>query len=455
MKVKIENISDERLNKRYMDENDEKKWVTVEDKNSKEEFLCNIFHGIQDSILILDTNGNIISYNMKLLDLLGVNIEQMSEIVNIASITPEEINIKVAEKYLKDALEGTNQTFTWQLKKPSDGSIVDVEVFLTRINKVEDTVLLVTVKDITDKKLIEDSLRSSENRYRQLVELSPDGIVIHRNGILKYINPAGAAILGADTEEEILGHNVLDFFPEEIHDAVRKRLNDLYVNKVSIPLTGVEMLRTDGTRIHVEYAAMPFEMDGTTAVQVVIRDVTEKKKQDEYIRYLALHDKLTGLPNRELLANRVSKAMARRGRDKLRNAVIYLDLDGFKPINDTLGHDAGDKALQEIAVRLKDSIRGSDTAARIGGDEFVILLEGVNGLDEISAVAERVLDAINEPVNICEHEFLVGASLGVSIYPDDSKDHSDLMCMADKAMYYVKETGKNRYAFYTDLPVKL
>jgi diguanylate cyclase (GGDEF)-like protein len=215
------------------------------------------------------------------------------------------------------------------------------------------------------------------------------------------------------------------------------------------------MLRVDGSLIHVEYAAMPFEMDGTTAVQVVIRDVTEKKKQDEYIRYLALHDKLTGLPNRELLADRILKAMKRRGRDSLKNAVIYLDLDAFKPINDTLGHDAGDKALQEIAVRLEDSIRASDTAARIGGDEFVILLEGVTGLEEISAVAERILEKINEPLNIDDHEFLVGASLGVSVYPDDSQDHSDLMSMADKAMYYVKETGKNRYAFYADIPGKL
>jgi diguanylate cyclase (GGDEF)-like protein/PAS domain S-box-containing protein len=445
----------ESLTKSYVDENGEKKWVAIEDKDRKEEFLCNIFHGIQDSILILDINGNIISYNMKLLELLDLDIEQMSDIGNIANITPKDINIKVADKLLKDAFSGTDQFFTWQLNKPACGTVIDVEVFVTRINKMGDEVLLVTVKDITDKKMIEDSLKSSESRYRQLVELSPDGIVIHKKGVLKYINPAGAAILGAKTEEEILGRNVIDFFPVDRHEGVKERLNELYVQKRSLPLVETDMLRVDGSLIHVEYAAMPFEMDGTTAVQVVIRDVTEKKKQDEYIRYLALHDKLTGLPNRELLADRILKAMKRRGRDSLKNAVIYLDLDAFKPINDTLGHDAGDKALQEIAVRLEDSIRASDTAARIGGDEFVILLEGVTGLEEISAVAERILEKINEPLNIDDHEFLVGASLGVSVYPDDSQDHSDLMSMADKAMYYVKETGKNRYAFYADIPGKL
>jgi len=447
----FDDYTGENLTRSYIDENGEKKWIAIQDKDQKEAFLCNIFHGIQDSILILDINGNVISYNMKVLELLGVSLEEISELGNLSNISPEEINMKVAERYLKDAFTGEDQFFTWQLKKPKEGSVIEVEVFVTRINKMGDDVLLVTIRDITDKKEIEDNLRNSENRYRQLVELSPDGIVIHKKGIIKYVNPAGAVILGGKAEEDILGAPVLKFFPEDKQASVKERLKKLYENKQSMPLMEGEMVKLDGSIIYVEFAAMPFNFDGNIAVQVVIRDVTEKKKQDQYIRFLALHDKLTGLPNRELLADRISKAFERRRRDSMKNALIYLDLDGFKPINDTLGHDAGDKALQEIADRIEDSVRGSDTAARIGGDEFVVLLEDICDRDEISVIANRILDSINKPLAINGQKFHVGVSMGVGVFPDDSEDHSELMVMADKAMYHVKETGKNRFAFFSDI----
>lgn len=442
----------EKIAKSYIDGNGEKKWVAIEDKDQKEEFLCNIFHGIQDAILILDVRGNVVSYNTRLIDLLEISLDQAIEIGNLSSISPSEINMKVADRYLKEAFDGHDQLFTWQFIKPNCGTVIDVEIFISKISKMGDEVLLVTVRDITDKKKIEDNLKDSENRYRQLVELSPDGIVIHKKGIIKYVNPAAAAILGGDKEEDILGLPVVNFFPEDRREAAYERLKDLYEKNISMPLMESDMVRIDGEVIHIEFAAMPFEMEGKTAVQVVIRDVTEKKKQDAYIHYLAMHDKLTGLPNRELLADRISKAAKRRSRDNLKNAVIYLDLDGFKPINDTLGHDAGDQALKEIAVRLEDSVRGSDTAARIGGDEFVVLLEGVDSKDEIEIIANRILTKINEPLDINGYSFHVGASMGVSIYPDDSEDHGELMKMADRAMYYVKVRGKNHFEYYSVMP---
>jgi len=426
-------------------------WIAIKDKDQKEEFLCNIFHGIHDAILILDVSGNIISYNMKMLELIGVDMDYMSTVGSFKSISASDLNMSVADRYLKEAFAGTDQSFTWQIQKAGDAEIIDIEVYLTKIDKMGEQVLLATLRDITDKKRMEDDLVNSEDRYRQLVEHSPDGIVIHRKGVIKYVNPAGAVILGGKKAEDILGLPVLDFFAEEKREYIKERLKFLYEDKQSIPLTEGELIRLDGTVINVDYAAMPFDMEGKTAVQVVIRDTTEKKKQDQYIRYLALHDTLTGLPNRELLSNRIAKAAQRRQRDALKNAIFYIDLDSFKPINDTLGHDAGDEALKEIATRLESSIRGSDTAARIGGDEFVILLEGVRDFGEIKVIVNRVQENINEPIVINGHEFHVGASTGISVYPDDSKNHSDLMSMADKAMYDVKATGKNRYKFFSEI----
>lgn len=437
-----------------MDEKKEAEWMQDVTKDEKEEFLCNIFHGIQDSILILDKSSSIISYNMRVVELLDVDMDFMSDSVNFKDISAPDVTYKVADKFMKEAFEGNDQFFTWQLQKPKTSQVIDVEVYFSKISKMGEDVLLASIRDITFKKQIEEDLRRSESRYRQLVEYSPDGIVIHRQGIVKYINPAGAAILGGEREEDILGREVLEFFADDRKPLIAELLRKLYEDNEAVPLMESELIRIDGKKIYVDFAAMPFDMDGKTAVQVVLRDITEKKKQDEYIRYLAMHDKLTGLPNRELLADRVSRASKRRKRDKQKNALIYFDLDGFKPINDTLGHDAGDKALKEIAVRVENAIRGADTAARMGGDEFVVLLEDISDYEEIKTISQRVHDSVNQPIEISGESFHVGASMGIAVYPDDTKNHDELVNMADKAMYYVKATGKNRFEFYGNLPKK-
>jgi len=170
----FEKVRDEALRKSYVNENGETVWVAIEDKYQKEEFLCNVFHGIQDSILILDISGSIISYNMKVLDLIGVNLEQMSDIGSFERISADDMNMRVYKRFLKEAYGGKDQLFTWQMKKPYESMLIDVEVFVTRIDKMGDDVLLASIRDITDKKRMEDSLKSSEYRYRQLVEHSPD-----------------------------------------------------------------------------------------------------------------------------------------------------------------------------------------------------------------------------------------------------------------------------------------
>lgn len=177
-------------------------------------------------------------------------------------------------------------------------------------------------------------------------------------------------------------------------------------------------------------------------------DLTQIKQHEKQLEQIAHYDVLTGLPNRTLLNDRLKQAVGRADREKNMMAVCYLDLDGFKVINDTLGHEAGDRVLIEIARRIENAIRGGETVARLGGDEFVILLLGLGRGDECSMALDRLLTIIAEPIEILEKIFVVGASIGVSIYPLDFEDTDTLLRHADQAMYAAKQSGKNRFHIY-------
>jgi diguanylate cyclase (GGDEF)-like protein len=187
---------------------------------------------------------------------------------------------------------------------------------------------------------------------------------------------------------------------------------------------------------------------GQEAVLGWFFDISHIKKHEAELRRVAHYDLLTGIPNRVLLADRMHQAIAQTSREKSMMAVCYLDLDGFKPINDTLGHDAGDHVLIEVATRINNAIRGGDTSARLGGDEFVILLLGLEKGEECVATLERLLAVISLPITFKNKTISVSASIGVSIYPMDDEDPDILMRHADQAMYIAKQTGKNRFHIY-------
>jgi diguanylate cyclase (GGDEF)-like protein/PAS domain S-box-containing protein len=183
-------------------------------------------------------------------------------------------------------------------------------------------------------------------------------------------------------------------------------------------------------------------------VSVYLRDITENKLAEEKIRTLAFYDKLTGLPNRTLLLDRINHAIQRRRRSRERCAVLFIDLDSFKNINDSLGHDAGDEVLREVARRLGASIRDSDTAARLGGDEFVVLLEGFDQPDNIHTVTHRILLALGQEIRLPEAAISITASIGISFFPEDAESVEELLKAADTAMYHSKKRGRNTYQFY-------
>ena len=182
----------------------------------------------------------------------------------------------------------------------------------------------------------------------------------------------------------------------------------------------------------------------------VFNDITDLRRKDDHIRFLAFHDPLTGLPNRALLLDRLEHALASAQREREQVALMFIDLDRFKQINDTLGHDVGDALLVDVAARLREQLRQHDTAARMGGDEFVLLLERVTDPAALALLAERLIRVLVQPARIAGHTLQIGASIGIACFPDDGGDVVSLMKHADAAMYAAKSAGRGRYCFYQE-----
>ncbi len=281
-------------------------------------------------------------------------------------------------------------------------------------------------------------LRESEERYRHVVELSPDGILVHSEDRIAYVNGACIKLFGATTAGQLVGKPVLDL----------KQSDERNGAAGTTPTLERKVYRIDGTPVNVEVTAAAFVYRGKPAVLVVLRDITERKKTEDQLSHLAQYDSLTGLPNRNLFLDRLSLAAARAKRSGQMFALMHLDLDRFKEINDSLGHPAGDVVLQAIAELLKKSTRGVDTVARLGGDEFTIIVEGVTDIAQATTVAEKIKHIFDDPIALEGREIFVTASIGIILFPRDAEEINTLLQAAEVAMYRAKAEGRNTYEFY-------
>lgn len=305
--------------------------------------------------------------------------------------------------------------------------------------------ILVIANDITEIRKAQKTLV----QYEKIMSLSRDFLAyLDKDGVYQAINDAYVNAFQL-TREEIIGKSAeqllgKEFYQTHVEQHLKKALSG-EVTTYSVWLTFPAL----GKRF-VEVSFHPYwEEDSSEIEGLVLKvdDITDHFETQEKLRYIADHDALTGLANRRMFSNRLSQALKRATRQNQQLAVLFLDLDRFKAINDSLGHSMGDKVLQEIAGRMHDRIRDTDTLARSGGDEFLLLLENIHHHQDVVNICESLLTILSEPIVIGNNELFVTGSIGVSLYPDDATDQEQLIQSADTAMYQAKKLGRNAYQF--------
>lgn len=307
---------------------------------------------------------------------------------------------------------------------------------------------------VMNLKRIKNELESSQIQLNAIIYHALDGIItFSEDGEIQGFNPAAEQIFGY-SEAQILGKSIQVLMPALIKNKDEEFINR-FLHSRELSLVGkrgceVSATRADGKQFPMELSTSEMILKGHRYFISIVRDITERKIIEENTKHAAHYDYLTDLPNRALFVDRLEYALSLAKRSKHRLALFFLDLDGFKKVNDTLGHGHGDLLLKEVAARLLRSIRSSDVLARIGGDEFTFILNNIDLRVNASLVANKILTVLSEPFDLDGQICHIGGSIGISFYPDDSDTSESLIKQADDAMYLAKKSGKNTCRFYKE-----
>jgi diguanylate cyclase (GGDEF)-like protein/PAS domain S-box-containing protein len=304
-------------------------------------------------------------------------------------------------------------------------------------------------RDVTARKDAEEKLKRREATLNGLLKASPIGIGLTEKRIFRWGNDAFLKMIGYSAEE--LGGKSSRVLYESDEEFERVgRLKHQEISEKGFSATETRFKRKDGELIEVYLSSVPVDLsDPFAGICITVMDITERKRYDRELEHRATHDTLTGLANRRLLEDRIWQSMAYAARSNKNVAILLLDLDRFKRVNDTLGHSAGDFLLDEVARRLAASVRKYDTVARFGGDEFAIVLAEISDLVDIGLITQKVLGNISQPMEIHGHDLEVQGSIGVSIFPQDGSDAETLIRKADLAMYQAKKEGGDTFRYFS------
>jgi diguanylate cyclase (GGDEF)-like protein/PAS domain S-box-containing protein len=392
-----------------------------------------------DAILI-HQDLRIVFVNRAMVDLMRAR--DAGELVGRPStfMLPAEF-VEPARRRSQGLYAGEPQPRVEQVYRRLDGTPVEVEIAAAPIVLDGKAAAQVTVRDITARRQAEAALRDSERRFRGILEGMTVGFVaLNRDWRLTYVNPQAAQILGRSVES-LLGKRYQEAFPEAQGSPFELTYRKVMTERVTVQ--------------HTDYFA-PWQRwfeqrvdPAPDGISIFFQDVTERKKSESRIEYLATHDGLTDLPNRNLIHDRIAQAIAHARRAERQIAVMYIDLDRFKVINDGFGHRFGDALLRAAGERLASAVREGDTVARQSGDEFLVLLADLRKSTDVYIVAQKILELFARPFALQEREVHLTASVGVSLYPQDGQTPETLIGNADVAMYRAKDAGRNSYRFFT------
>lgn len=416
--------------------------------------LRSFFEATPDALLISDSSGTITMANQQVEALLGYSMDELVG-KSIDELVP--VRFQANHSKLRDGFSANVSARRMSagmaikaLRK--DGSDCDVEVSLSRIETDEGQFFASALRDITERLQAKASLLASETRLRTIIQNEPDCIkLLDADGRLLDMNPAGLAMVEANRLEQVIGQAAIDFVAPEFRAAFAD-LHRRVIAGESVGLTYKVIGRKGGMR-WMETRAVPMQDRGLPAHLAVTRDVTERKSAEQKINALAFYDQLTGLPNRTLLADRLKQTLTASSRSGICGALLFIDLDHFKILNDTQGHDIGDMQLKQVASRLSTCVREGDTVARVGGDEFVVILAGlskseIEAATDTEVVATKILAALNQPYPLGALSHSSSASIGATLFRGTRASIDALMKQADMAMYRAKDAGRNAVRFF-------
>lgn len=410
-----------------------------------EQYYKSLFEQNPDIIITFDLKGNFLSAN-KAVAVFGYTVEELIHKSFVPLIIPQDVESTLNN--FRNAASGIVSTYECSIFD-KEGNIKDIQATNIPIY-VNDNIIGVygIIKDITEFKKAQKNLIDAEAKYRSLVENSLVGVYILQNEKLVYVNPRMCEITGY-SYEELYSLNLTKLIVPEDMPIITQNLMKLLTIENSTITDQFRCYRKDKSVITLEFYGSKINYNGSNAIIGTVIDITERIKTEKMIKHMAYHDQLTGLPNRYLLREKLDDLVINARENHGNFALLFLDLDRFKAVNDTFGHEIGDKLLIEIAEKLKVITEDSDIISRYGGDEFTILLSN-STVDRARKVAQRILTDLSNPFNQSHNEIAVTPSIGISIFPDHGDSFDTLIKNADLAMYLAKSLGKNNFQIYTD-----
>lgn len=432
-----------------------------------------------DGILTLSASGHILSANLACCNIFKL---APSDIVHqhLSTLIPEACDHPDIASFLMGQDAGLYSTASpldpdgHHLQgRRKNGELFALDLSVCAPSLTDSTRYVAVIRDLSEHQSIRKAMHEAQRQLNEVDEMrsmivhtAPYAIVIlNTHGIIQAINPAGEALLGYPASQLIgRSHSQRFFDPEQVAARAHMlsvRLNQpvgdfqvlAHLGKESPGLPSEwNLLRSDGNTIVAEIMVhiLADESGHQTGYLATAHDVTQRRRAEDQVQHMAMHDALTALPNRNMLQEQLKVCLNLAERESLTMAMMFLDLDRFKKINDTLGHHIGDSVLIEVARRLRSAMRTSDIVARLGGDEFVVLLPRIANINDGERVAEKVLGLFTEPLRIGPHELRVTPSIGLALYPQHGSDSITLMRHADLAMYRAKNAGRNRIQTYSE-----